>query len=219
MYNFIVLLTGQKSVFRGALKVNLPIVSEEKSENILIRRIAKGDAYAFEEIYKKYNKKIYSFSLRYLKNKEDAEGVVQEVFLSFWQNSKRMRKDSNLNAYLFTLTFNAIRKKFRKLQTEKKYLNDYNTITVLENKDELTEVEYFDQLEKVNQLIEKLPPQQKKIFQLHKNKGLTNLEIADQLQISKKTVENHLYKARSFLKKVITDQGLLTFLFYWLFIK
>jgi len=129
-------------------------VSEEKSENILIRRIAKGDAYAFEEIYKKYNKKIYSFSLRYLKNKEDAEGVVQEVFLSFWQNSKRMRKDSNLNAYLFTLTFNAIRKKFRKLQTEKKYLNDYNTITVLENKDELTEVEYFDQLEKVNQQAE-----------------------------------------------------------------
>ena len=101
-------------------------MSEEKSENIIIRRIAKGDAYAFEEIYKKYNKKIYSFSLRYLKNKEDAEGVVQEVFLSFWQNSKRMRKDSNLNAYLFTLTFNAIRKKFRKLQTEKKYLNDYN---------------------------------------------------------------------------------------------
>ena len=194
-------------------------MSEEKSENIIIRRIAKGDAYAFEEIYKKYNKKIYSFSLRYLKNKEDAEGVVQEVFLSFWQNSKRMRKDSNLNAYLFTLTFNAIRKRFRKLQTEKKYLNDYNTITVLEKKDELTEVEYFDQLEKVNQLIEKLPPQQKKIFHLHKNKGLTNLEIADQLQISKKTVENHLYKARSFLKKVITDQGLLTFLFYWLFIK
>lgn len=172
---------------------------------------------SFEEIYKKYNRKIYSFSLRYLKNKEDAEGIVQEVFLKLWEHSSKLKKDSNLNAWLFTVTFNAIRKHFRKLEGEKKHLDGYARQMDKEN-EEISETEYYDLLEKATHLIDKLPPQQKKVFLLRREKGLSSAEMAEELKLSRKTVENHLNRARSFLKKAMMEEGLLSILFYWLFV-
>ncbi len=184
-------------------------------ENKLIKNIAEGDAIAFEEIFKKYNKKVYTFSYRYLKNKEDAQGIVQEVFLSLWQNAGKMHADSNVKAYLFTITFNAIRKKFRKLSREKKYLKAHES-SIFENYDEISEIEYNDLLDKAKSLIDQLPPQQKKVFQLRQDKGLTNSEIANLIHISKKTVENHLNSARCFLRKSMREAGLLSSLLLWL---
>ncbi len=192
-------------------------MSDHDMDNTIIRNIAQGDTNAFEEIYKNYNKKIFTFSLRYLKNKEDAEGIVQEVFLSIWQNAKKMHIDSNLNAYIFTVTFNAIRKRFRKLSREKAHLKNFAS-REHEDTEEVTEVEFYDLLEKTRDLIDKLPPQQKKIILLRQEKGLSNPEIADLLHISKKTVENHLNSARTFLKKAMKEKGLLSFLFFWLFV-
>lgn len=183
----------------------------------LLKNLIQGDAISFEVIYKNYNRKIYNFSLRYVKNKEDAEGIVQEVFLKLWENSSRLKKDSNLNAWLFTVTFNAIRKHFRKLAVEKKHLDGYARQMGKENED-ISEAEYYDLLEKATHLIDKLPPQQKKVFLLRKEKGLSSAEIAQELKLSRKTVDNHLNRARSFLKKAMMEEGLLSILFYSIFV-
>ncbi len=58
---------------------------KEEHNKKLIRNLQKGDVFSFDEVYKKFNRKIYFFSLSYLKNKDDAEGVVQEVFLNLWR--------------------------------------------------------------------------------------------------------------------------------------
>jgi RNA polymerase sigma-70 factor (family 1) len=187
------------------------------TEKELISKLIHGDVFSFEEVFNKYNRKIYTFSFRYLKNKEEAEGIVQEVFLKLWEYSKNLKKDSNLNAWLFTVTFNAIRKRFRKLETEKKHVEGY--YAMLENqKEEILETEYFDLLEKMDALIDKLPPQQKKVILLRKEKGLSAEEMAVELNLSRKTVENHLNRARSFLKEAMTREGLLSMLFYWMLI-
>lgn len=186
-------------------------------EQKLLKKLIQGDVLTFEKVFKKYNRKIYTFSYRYLKNKEDAEGIVQEVFLKLWESSSKLKKDSNINAWLFTVTFNAIRKHFRKLATEKKHVESYSRL-FKNQQDEITDSEYFDLLEKATYLIEQLPPQQKKVFLLRKDKGLTSIEMAEQLNLSKKTVENHLNRARTFLKKAMMEEGLLSFLFFWLFL-
>jgi RNA polymerase sigma-70 factor (family 1) len=182
----------------------------------LLKNLIKGDVIAFEDIYKKYNKKVYIFSLRYLKNKEDAEGIVQEVFSKLWENCKKMHKTSNLNAWIFTVSFNAVRKRFRKLSAEKRHIERYSASIDL-SKEEISQIEYLDLLNKATHLIEKLPPRQKEVFLLQKEKGLSSSEIAEELKISKKTVENHLNRARAFLKKAMYEEGLLSLLFYWLF--
>lgn len=184
---------------------------------ILIKNLIRGDIVSFEEVYKKYNKKIFNFSLRYLKNRSDAEEIVQEVFVKLWENCKTLRKDSNLNAWLFTITFNSIRKRFRKLSAEKKYQENLVGQTDA-TFSEISEAEYYDLLNRATYLISKLPPQQKKVFLLRKEKGLSSAEMAEELHLSKKTVENHLNRARAFLKKAMTEEGLLSLLFYWIFI-
>ncbi len=191
--------------------------SQSDFKQNLLSNLMKGDTDAFEEIYMKYNKKIYTFSLKYLKSKEDAEGVVQDVFLSLWQNCKKLRKDSNLEAWFFTITFNAIRKKFRSLSRQRKHLEKYGSQAV-NFTDDVTEVEYHDLLDKTNSLIKTLPPQQKKVFILYKEKEYTISEIAEQLNISKKTAENHLYRARMYIKDALKKEGLISLLFFMLFI-
>jgi len=191
--------------------------SQSEYEQNLLRNLIKGDTDVFEEIYRKYNKKIYAFSLKYLKSKEDAEGVVQDVFLNLWQNCEKLRKDSNLNAWFFTVTFNAIRKKFRSLSRQKNHLKEYET-RIVDYSDDLSKVEYNDLLDKTNHLIKKLPHRQKEVFLMHKEKEYTVSEIAGKLNISKKTVENHLYKARLFIKEALKQEGLISLLFFVLFV-
>lgn len=189
-----------------------------QSDKELISRLINGEVSAFEEVFNKYNKKIYSFSLKYLKNKEDAEGIVQEVFLSLWRNCSRLHKDSNINAYLFTLCFNAIRKRFRKISSDKVKHKKYAELTSdIREMDEISEIEYSELLVKTNKYIDKLPPQQKKIILLHRDSQLSVPEIAEQLNLSRKTVENHLYKARRVLKNLMAREGLLLLFFYWWF--
>ena len=114
---------------------------------LFLKSLINGDVTSFEETYNKYNKKIFNFSLRYLKNKVDAEEVVQDVFLKLWENCNSLKKDTNLNAWLFMVTFNCIRRKFRNSSIEKKHLHKYFD----QNKtkyNEITEVEYLDLLDK-----------------------------------------------------------------------
>lgn len=191
----------------------------ENHEYILIQKLVKGDAHSFDVIFNKYNKKVYAFSLRNLKNKEDAEGVVQEVFVNLWKDRAKLKEIKNLDAWIFSICFNTIRKHFRQLTREKKHLQRFAEYSLEDDNSTVTEIEYNDLLEKAEQIIEKLPDRQKTIFLLSKKEGLSNNEISVKLNITKKTVENHLTNAKSFIKKALVDEGLLSLLFYWLFIK
>ena len=194
-------------------------MNEHDDEHILIGKIIQGDASAFDKIYEHYNLKVYSFALRNLKNRQDAEGVVQEVFLSLWNEREKLKNIKNLNAWLFSVCFNIIRKHFRKLSYEQKYLNHLTDSKILEDTDTVTEIEYNNLLTEADKIINHLPPRQKQIFYLSRKNGVSNDQISQKLNISKKTVENQLSIAVTFLRKSLADGSVLSFLFFWLFIK
>ena len=191
----------------------------DNNEHKLIHDLISGDAHSFDKIFNKYNAKVYAFSLRNLKNKEDAEGVVQDVFFSLWKDRARLKEIRNLEAWIFTICFNTIRKHFRKIIQEKNYLQKFSDSALRADNSTATEIEYNDLLEKAEKIIDQLPGRQKAIFLLSKKEGLSNTEISRKLNITKKTVENHISKAKSFIKKSLVDNGLLSLLFFWLFIK
>ena len=186
-----------------------------------IRRLQKGDVIAFDEVYREYNKKIYSFALSYLKNREDAEGVVQEVFLVLWRKRAELKNEYNIGSYLFKITYNAIRKHFRKASRERKYLEDYGKTIREEDDSTNADVEYNNMLELAETAIMQLHPKMKMVYHLSMREGLTSEEIAKKMSISSRTVENHLYRAKAILKKVLSDNRLISILalFICLFIQ
>ena len=194
-------------------------MSKEKYNQKLISRLKKGDVFAFDEIYGKYNKKIYSISFSYLKSKEDAEGIVQEVFLNIWRKRADLIDQYKFDSYLFTITYNMIRKYFCRLTKQRKVQEDYGKTISLDDDSTNAEIEYNNLLDLAETAINRLPVRQRTVYLLKMRKGLTNEEISRKLRISGRTVENHLHRAKGSLKKTILDDRLISLLFIWLYIQ
>ena len=86
----------------------------------LVKQLRKGDLAAFDSLFNTYNKKLFYFAKGYLKSTEDAEGLVQEVFIKIWENRSTLKEHLSFNSYLYTITYNSILKFFRKKGREKK---------------------------------------------------------------------------------------------------
>ncbi|MGV8092157.1 MAG: RNA polymerase sigma factor [Mangrovibacterium sp.] len=170
-------------------------------EHKLIQDFVKGDALSFDQIFSKYNKKVYTFSFRNLKNREDAEGIVQEVFFNLWKDREKLKEIKNLDAWIFTICFNTIRKHFRQLTREKKHLQKFAEFSSEEDNATITAIEYNDLLEKAEEIIEQLPLRQKTIFLLSKKDGLSNDEISVKLNITKKNGRKPAYPSKIFHQK------------------
>lgn len=180
--------------------------------------LRKGDKSVLDEVYSLYHKQIFAFALSYLKNKEDAYDIVQEVFINIWNHRADLKKDARIEPLIYTATKNAVISFFRKKSTEKKYLEYLGNATISNNlgAEELTDFGFLE--EEYKTLTDQLPEKRKEVFILSRQKGLTNKEIAQQLDISEKTVENQLTKALAFFKDKFGSGGFLGLLFFHLFI-
>jgi RNA polymerase sigma-70 factor (ECF subfamily) len=184
----------------------------------VIRKFNAGDKNAINELHAQYSNKLYRFAFGYLKSEADALDVVQEVFIRLWSSRNELKKDSNIEALLFTIAKNTIISAFRKKISEKDYVEHLKNVVVRNSLDTERQVDYTILYEKVQQLIEQLPQQRQRVYLLSKEKGLTNKEIAENLNISIKTVEDHITKARKFLRENLGEYGFLAILFYNMFI-
>lgn len=194
-------------------------MNQYPDDKLIINKLREGDVLSFDYIFNKYNKRVYYFAFSYLKNKEEAEDVVQEVFMNLWRFREQINEFYIFNKYLFKITYNEICKKFRKQASDKKQMEEVLRNFIFEDNSTNLDLEYNNLLETANSLIEKLPSRQKKIFLLSINDQLTSEQIAQQLNISKKTVENYLAMAKTTLRKSLSEGGILSILFFWLFIK
>ena len=187
-------------------------------DRTMVEQLRAGDVNSFNQIFEKYHKKIYYFALRYLQKKEEAEDVVQEVFLNLWWYREQIKKDYTFNRYLFKITFNTICRYFRKQASVRKGNNMILKNLMNEDRSTDLEIEYDNLMEIAGKYIDKLPSKRKKVYLLRINTNLTTEEIARQLNISKKTVENHITRAKDFIKKSLVDENILSVLFFWLFL-
>jgi RNA polymerase sigma-70 factor (ECF subfamily) len=188
-----------------------------EDKNIL-KRFKEGDPDTFDQIFEKYYRKVYAFSLRNLRNKEDAEGAVQDVFYNLWKDRANLKELKDIEAWIFTICLNIIRKHFRRLATERKHVSLFADQFVDSDDSTVAEVEYRDLLEKTGKIIENLPPRQKTIFLLSRKEAMSNLEISKKLNISVRTVDNQMSRANSFLRKALVDGSILSLLYFCLFI-
>lgn len=191
--------------------------TEHISEIDWIQALKKGDLCAFNELFDRYGKRLFHFSIGYLKSTADAEEIVQEVFLKIWNNREELSAQKSFEAYLFTIAKNGILNTIRKSKSEQVYLN---YIKIHPEKNVLLDDELnFNELEKAyKEAVEQLSPRRKEIFLLSREQSLSNAEIAENMNISVKTVENQMTSALSEIRKHLRSLGFSGIIFFELFL-
>ncbi|WP_372933684.1 RNA polymerase sigma-70 factor [Mariniphaga sediminis] len=192
-------------------------MNSEESIYKLIRGLIDDDKKSFDDLYFYYYPKLYAFSKTFLKVEDDINDILQEVFIKTWDNRKKIKDVETFNAWIFTITKNSVVTYFREKIRQKDFESRVRKMAVgeLVFNDSL---EYKDLKERVDQLVEQLPEKRKMIFKLSREKGLSNREIAKKLEISIKTVEDHMLYSLRFLRNNLKDFEVLTLLYISLFL-
>lgn len=174
---------------------------------------------AFDRVYELYSHKLFSFVFRILKNEDEANDIVQEVFVKIWESREKLGDFKLLNSYIFTIAYNNSIDLIRKRINSNKYLDHLKNSSVIQiSPATISEIEFNELNIQVEKLIATLPERQKQVYLLHREDGLTYPEIAERLNISKNTVENHMVKALKYLRSNMDNSLLINMLFACLFL-
>lgn len=180
-------------------------------EKELLIRVSTGNEKAFTQLFHQYSPKVYSYALKLVKSENLAEEIVQEVFVKIWNLGFRLVEIENLDAFLRVTTRNHTLKLLRRMaleiKTSKMMADGYD-----DSHNETEEYIIFKESAQILvQAIDKLPPQQKIVYQLCHQEGLKYEEAAERLNLSKLTVKTHMQHALRFLRGYIanhTDIGI-----------
>jgi RNA polymerase sigma-70 factor (family 1) len=185
-------------------------------DRLLVSQLKEGSKDAYQLLFNRYAPRIFAFALSYLKRKEDAEELLQEIFLKIWEIRATLDDSKNIKSLLFKICINLIYDFIRRKNIEQAYLAFAGSNDLSNADSTWHEVIYQDMLMQMNRLVETMPDQRRHIFRLSKEDGLSNDEIANRLQLSKRTVENQLYRAISYLRERIGQSSLPALLFFFL---
>ncbi|MBR8534121.1 RNA polymerase sigma-70 factor [Carboxylicivirga sediminis] len=170
-----------------------------KANKALVNKLAKGDIRAFDQLFEQYSQRLYAFAFKYLKSEVEAEGLVQEVFIKIWNKRQQLNADKSFHSYLFTIAFNQVKKHFEKRQVI------HNMVDVLapDIADDSTEkgILYRSILHQVIDLLNELPEKKRKIFEMSRFQGLPSKEIAKNIGLAPKTVDNQISEVIHYLKE------------------
>ena len=176
---------------------------ETFDEKQLLKAISEGDEKAFKTFFLYYYPRIKGFINGLLQSQEEAEDLSQDIFLTLWNNRSSLHTINNLKPYLFRISKNAVYRHiertllFRNYQQKEKYIPPLESNETDDNI-HLKELELL-----VTMVVEKMPPQRQKIYKMSRESGMNNEEIARELSINKRTVENHLSQALTDIRKAL----------------
>ncbi|HMR18754.1 MAG TPA: RNA polymerase sigma-70 factor [Sphingobacterium sp.] len=170
----------------------------------LLSLFCQSDAAAFTEIYNRYWKKLFVQAANRIHSLEDAEEIVQDVFTSLWNRRDKLNITSGLSNYL------AVSVKYRVIKTLDRYYNMQKYIDAVLTEDKIDDSTQqflaFDELqEELAKYVQQLPDKCRLVFQLSREEGYSQKQIAEELGIAEKTVEAHLGKAFKTLRSKLAN--------------
>ena len=174
---------------------------------------------AFDAIYNRYCHKLHEFVLTFLKQEEDAQEIVQEVFIKIWNSRGKIDIYASFESFLFTIAYNDTMSLLRKRVNETKSREYLKSLQQIDSTEKVVDELQFKELkQKIQSILIHLTPRQKEIYHLSREEGLTHKEIAQKLNISESTVNNHLVTTLKFLKFHINNSFAISILFTCLFL-
>ena len=189
-----------------------------QQERDAVQKLKNGDTVAFTRLFYAYENRVYGYCLSLLPDRKDAEEVVQEVFYQIWKNRSRLDETLCFKSFLFTISkrliYKTIRKRALQMAYQQRQLEENDT-----SWRSTEEIYHFHELESnIHKIVNTMSSKRRQVFIMSRFQGLNNQEIANQLNISLSTVENHINKALRILKEQLThfDSQLLLFLLFFL---
>lgn len=172
-------------------------------EKELLKRISEGDEEAFREVFRYYYPKVKVYIMQFIESGDDAKDLAQNVLLKVWLSRGILPEIRNFGAYLHTVTRNMAIDWCRARRTA-------SPLEEVKEKDEVSGMGGADLpfIAKETEIqlagrIRRMPKKRRRVFVMSRFEGRSNQEIAEELDLSKKTVESHLYLAMKELKKIL----------------
>ena len=173
----------------------------EAEESTYIQAFSRGNPRAFDMLFLYYQPRLVAFIDGFIKDREEARDMSQDIFLRLWENRDRCGEIHSMKAFLFKTAKFAIYNHYDHLLVNERFVES-----------ELLKPVEFDSAEErlfaqelrelIEQTVAQMPEQRRRVFEMSRKEGIPNEEIAERLGISKRTVENHLTTALAALRKV-----------------
>lgn len=168
---------------------------DEPITSRVLEKLRQGDHESYKLIYLHWRKPIHRFVLTLTGSEMEADDITQDIFASLWNYKDKIDPEKNIRSLLFLIARRNIYNSHRTRQIREKYAQS----AWAEESDNSTSHDIIVQKEAEllkRALLERMPPQQKRIFEMSHDEGLTPEEIAEKLGIKRETVYNQLSKAR-----------------------
>lgn len=177
-----------------------------KEDQILIEQLNASSMEAFSALYDKYAGMVFNFTRSILKDAAICEDITQSCFALMWSRRASISPDGNLPAWLYVVARNAVFKEVRRQVTASKYL-DYlsNNDNADSQENDLTERDTAVIMSEAEAAIDALPESRRKIYKMRFIDGLSVHEISERLDISPKTVETQIARAKNAIRQRISE--------------
>ena len=184
----------------------------------IIHRLKQDDKTAVDDLFAFYYPRLYQFSKSILMMESEIEDVLQEVFLKIWLNRHKIQHTETFNAYIYTITKHEVLNLIRSKLKDNNFREQLYLFAVAEEYQFQNKLEFEEIKSGIDRIVSNLPEKRQQIFILSRTNGLSNKEIAQQLNISEKTVEDHITHAIKKIKSSLKDMGILSLLYFYLFL-
>lgn len=178
---------------------------KQTTDSELLKEVKKSSQAAFRELFVRYEKKVFAFSMKLLRDTASAEEIVQEVFVKLWEYKDRIDHELPIGALLFKITRNHVLNYLRKQSRETASRSQYaESLMHIENQTE-NEILTNEYLKIFDQAVADLPEGFRKVYLMSRNEGKTYQQIAETLNISKDTVRIQLIKSLKLIRKKLLN--------------
>jgi len=178
----------------------------------LLEAVRQNDKKAFEELFRRYWKKVYAMTYALVRSEKPTQEIVQDIFISLWD--KRLTLSINhLPSYLYVTAKNRTLNYIASQITREKYWNYYKQFIPLQENVTANAVEFNELMEALEDGIEQLPEKSKKVFRLNHLEGHSISEISNLLNLSEKAIRYHLTQSVKKLRLHLKDYILVTCLY------
>ncbi|WP_140487241.1 RNA polymerase sigma factor [Flavobacterium sp. GSA192] len=181
---------------------------------ILVQCLVNGEENAYKFLLNKFHRKLHAYALTLVNDHSMAQDIVQNVFLKTWKSRNKLNPEFSIQSFLYKSVYNEFINTYQ--QNKAMMLLQQKYIESIQNVVETTDDSSIERmLAIINKEIQNLPPKCQQVFILSKKEGLTNIEIAEHLDVSIKTVEAQISKAYKILKEKLKDKySLMLFLLF-----